>query len=67
MNLRTVEVATSFIEYCLDQLNSKDTKIAVNSEIQYFEGCSQKKCLLKVVSFLVHLPQSGGPEKFLRN
>ena len=32
-----------FIEYRLDQLNSKHTKTAVNSEIQYFEGCSQKK------------------------
>ena len=45
-----------FIEYRLDQLNSKHTKIAVNSAIQYFEGCSQKKCLLKVWSFLVHPP-----------
>ena len=56
-----------FIEYRLDQLNSKHTKIAVNSAIQYFEGCSQKKCLLKVWSFLVHPPQNGGPVKFLRN
>ena len=31
-----------FIEYCLDQLNNKHTKIAVNSTIQYFEGRSQK-------------------------
>ena len=30
-----------FIEYLLDQLNSKHTKIAVNSAMQYFEGCSQ--------------------------
>ena len=37
-----------FIEYRLDQLNNKHTKIAVNSAIQYFEGHSQKKCLLKV-------------------
>ena len=49
-----------FIEYRLDQLNSKHTKIAVNSAIQYFEGCSQKKCLLKVWSFLVHSPQNVG-------
>ena len=45
-----------FIEYRLDQLNSKHTKIAVNSAIQYLKGCSQKKCLLKVWSFLVHPP-----------
>ena len=45
-----------FIEYRLDQLNSKHTKIAVNSAIQYFEGCSQKKCLLKVWRLLVHPP-----------
>ena len=56
-----------FIEYRLDQLNSKHTKIAVNLAIQYFEGCCQKKCLLKVWSFLVHPPQNGGPVKFLRN
>ena len=30
-----------FVEYCLDQLKSKHTKIAVNSAMQYFEGCSQ--------------------------
>ena len=53
-----------FIEYRLDQLNNKHTKIAVNSAIQYFEGCSQNKCLLKVWSFLVNQPQNGGPVKF---
>ena len=37
-----------FIENRLDQLNNKHTKIAVNSAIQYFEGRSQKKCLLQV-------------------
>ena len=45
-----------FISYRLDHFNSKHTKIAVNSAIQYFENCSQKKCLLKVWSFLVHPP-----------
>ena len=49
-----------FIEYRLGQLNSKHTTIAVNSAVQYFEGCSQKKCLLKVWSFLVHSPQNVG-------
>ena len=52
-----------FIEYRLDQLNSKHTKIAVNSAIQYFEGCCKKKCLLKVRHFLVHPPQNVGPVK----
>ena len=33
----------------------------------YSEGCCQKKCLLKVWSFMVHPPQNGGPAKFLRN
>ena len=56
-----------FIEYRLDQLNSKHTKIAVNSAIQYFEGCSQKKCLLKVWSLLFHPPQNRGFVKVLRN
>ena len=43
-----------FIEYRLDQLNNKHTKIAVNSAIQYFEGCSQNKCLLKVWFWSTH-------------
>ena len=47
-----------FIEYRLDQLNIKHTEIAVNSTMQYFEGCSRKKCLLKVWRFLVHPPQN---------
>ena len=66
-NYGSSKLLLHFIEYRLDQLNSKHTKIAVNSAIQYFEGCSQKKCLLKVWSFLVHPPQNGGPVKFLRN
>ena len=37
-----------FIEYRLDQPNSKHTKIAVNSAIQYFEGC----CQIEQKSFL---------------
>ena len=55
-NYGSPKLLLHFIEYGLDQLNSKHTKIAVNSAIQYFEGCSQKKCLLKVWSFLVHPP-----------
>ena len=56
-----------FVEYRVDQLNSKHTKIAVNSAIRYFEGCCQEKCLLKIWRFLVHSPQNGGPVKFLGN
>ena len=52
-----------FIEYRLDQLNNKHTKTAVSSTIQYFEDCSQKKCLLKVWRFLVHPPQKWWPCK----
>ena len=37
-----------FIEYRLDQFNNKHTKIALNSTVQYFDGRSQKKFLLKV-------------------
>ena len=55
-----------FMEYRGDQLNSKHTKIAVNSAIQYFEGCSQKKCLLKVWRFLVHPSQNSGHVKFCK-
>ena len=56
-----------FIEYRLDQINSKHTKIEVNSATQYFEGYSQKKCVLNVWTFLFHPPQNGSPVKFLRN
>ena len=66
-NYRPSKLLLHFIEYLQDQLNNKHTKIAVNSPIQYFEGCSQKKCLLKVWSFLVHPPQNGGLVKLLRN
>ena len=45
------KLLVNFIEYRLDQLNKKHTKIAVNSTMQYFEGSSQKKCLLKVWIF----------------
>ena len=40
-----------FIEYDLDQLNKKHTKMAVNSTMEYFESSSQKECLLKVWIF----------------
>ena len=56
LKLRASKLLLHFIEYRPDQFISKHTKIAVNSAIQYFEGCSQKKCLLKVWSFLVHPP-----------
>ena len=56
-----------FIEYRLDQLNNKHTKIAVNSKIQYFEGRFQKKCLLKVWNFLVHPLQNGGNHLLMTN
>ena len=39
-----------FIEYRLDQLNNKHTKIAVNLTIQFFESHYQKKCQVKVWS-----------------
>ena len=52
-----------FIEYRLDQLNSKHTKTAVSSTIRYLKGRSQKKCLLKVWSFLVYPPQNSSPVK----
>ena len=40
------------IEYRLDQLNNKHTKIAINSAIMYFKGCFQNKCLLKAFARL---------------
>ena len=64
LKLGAVEATTS---YLLDQLYNKHTKLAVDLAIQYFEDHSQKKCLLKVWSFLVHAPQNGGPVKLLQN
>ena len=64
LKLRAAKLLLQFIEYLLDQLNSKHTKITVNSTIQYLEGCSQKKMSAKS---LVQPPQNGGPVKFLRN
>ena len=66
-NYRPPKLLLHFIKYRLDQLNNKHTKIALNLRIQYFEGCPQKNCLLKVWSFLVHPPQNDGPVKDLRN
>ena len=34
------------MEYCLDQLNSKNMKIVGNSTIQFFESRDEKKRLL---------------------
>ena len=44
------------IEYCLNQLNDKHTKLAVNYAIIYFQGRSEKKCLLKVFTKLRKSP-----------
>ena len=63
-NYRPSKLLLHFIEYRLDQLNNKHAKIAVNSTIQYLEGHSQKKCLLKVWSFLFDPPQNGRPVFF---
>lgn len=40
LKIRAVEV-----EYCLDQVNDKHTKIAVSSTRQHFEKRYQKKCV----------------------
>ena len=37
-----------FIEYHLDQLNIKHTKLAVDSTIQFLESHYQNKCLVNV-------------------
>ena len=51
LKTRQKKLLLHFIEYRLDQLNSKHTKIEVNSTIQYFEGHSQNKCRLNFKSF----------------
>ena len=66
LKLRTSKLLLHFMEYRLDQLNSKHTKTVVNSTTQYFVDSSRKKCLLKVRCFLVHPPHDD-PVKFLQN
>ena len=55
-----------FIDYRLDHLKNKHTKIAVNSTVQFFENYYQKKCLVKVWSFSAQPPQNDSPLKFLQ-
>ena len=57
-NFEPSKLLLHFIEYLLDELNKKQTKIAVNSTIQYFEGRSWNKFLLKAWRFFVHPPQN---------
>ena len=68
LKLRAVEVATLF-HWILSRptYNNKHTKTAVNSTIQFSESRYQKKYLVKLWSFLTHIPQYEGPVKFLRN
>ena len=51
VSLGPLKLLLHFIEYPLDQLNSKHTKTVANSTIQYFEDSSRKKCLLKFDTF----------------
>ena len=44
-NYGLLKLLLQFVEYRLDQLNNKHTKIAVNWTIQRFESRYQKKCL----------------------
>ena len=50
-NYRPSKLLLHFMEYRLDQLNSKNTKIAVNSEIQYLECCFLKEMSAKSLKF----------------
>ena len=54
LNYGPLKLLLCFIEYRLDQFNSKHTKTVVNSTIQCFEDSSWKKCQLKVWCFLLH-------------
>ena len=66
-NYRPPTLLPHLIEYRLDELNNKDTKMPVNRAIKHFASCFQKNCLVKVWSFLVNLPQNYKPVKFLGN
>ena len=52
LNYGPSKLLRQFIEYRLDQLNNKHTKIAVNSAIEYFEGCSQSAGVNKFILVL---------------
>ena len=45
-NYRPSKLLLRFMEYCLDQLNSKNMKMVGNSTIQFFESRDEKKRLL---------------------
>ena len=53
--------------YRLGHLDNRQTKIAENLAIHFFESYHQNKCLLKASSSLIHPPQNHGPLNFLRN
>ena len=56
-----------FIEYCLDQLNNKHLKTAVNLIIQFFEIQYQKNYLVKVRSLFGPPAAKWGTVNFLWN
>ena len=53
-NYGSLKLLLLFIEYSLDQLNNKHTKIAVTTKMQVFESHHQNECLVKVWSFFAY-------------
>ena len=47
-NYGSSKLLLHFIKYCLDQLNNKHMKTAVNLTMQFFESHNQKKYVVKV-------------------
>ena len=56
-----------FTRHTLQQPKNRQRKIAINSLIYLFESYYQKKCLVKVSSFLTYWLESDNPLKFLWN
>ena len=62
--LRLSNLLFRFFRNRLGHLNNRQTKIAENSKIHFFESYHQSKCLVKVWSSLTHSPQTYGPLTF---
>ena len=67
LKLRAAQLTISFTWHILQPPKNRQKKIAINSLIYLIENNYQKKCLVKVWSFLTHWLENDGPLKFLQN
>ena len=66
-NYRPSNLLFCFTWHTLQQPKNRQRKIVINSLIHLFESYYQKKCLVKVSSFLTWWLENDDPLKFLQN